>query len=552
MLIRDDFPTLDLPMKANSGLSDVGQRAGSVLLTTKLADLIITAQKYQFIRGLQSRVGIFPHFRTVRFACLALVLIRLIYNPENALAQGKDPDYTNARILQLQLRFDSAQLLYNRCRQRYAMDSSTLVIVDKRIAECSFGMAALKHPRNFVITNLGPSVNSPFEDYAPVISRAEDVLIFTSRRPEGNISTNMDESGKYFEDVFITQRKEGVWQPARNVGAPVNTPYHDSDIALSADGSMLLLYGEQQEGDILISHKRNGRWTAPSALPFPVNTKYRESSACFSPDENSLFVASERPGGFGGLDIYKISQLQDGRWSDAINLGPVINTKWDEDSPFADYDDNTLYFSSSGHSSMGGFDIFKTLKQGNGWTMPENLGYPINTPGHDSYFISAPDGRRAYYSSSRAGGSGEDDIYEITLPEELRRVSPEPEVINDNSAPDENKSPLKLIVYFNPASSVLSLKESARLAEWWGKVSWPKSTKVRVEGHTDAIGGSYSNLRLSSDRVDTVVKWLIAHGLQTSSAEKKSWGEQKPAATNDDEREGRELNRRVEITINQN
>ncbi|MBS1978178.1 MAG: OmpA family protein [Bacteroidetes bacterium] len=505
------------------------------------------------MRGLQVLIGIFPQIRSVRIAFIALVLMRFICTPVYALAQGKDPDYAKARIFQLQLRFDSAQVFYNRCRDRYAMDSSALMIIDKRIAECSFGNSAIRHPRNFVITNLGPAVNSPFEDYAPVISRAEDVLIFTSRRPDGNVSMKKDESGKYFEDVFIAQRKEGIWRSARNAGPPINTPYHDSDIALSADGSMLLLYGEQQEGDILISYKRNDRWTAPAALPFPVNTKYRESSACFSPDENSLYVASERPGGFGGLDIYKISQLQNGRWSDPINLGPVINTKWDEDSPFADYDDKTLYFSSSGHSSMGGFDIFKTTNLVKAWTEPENLGYPINTPGHDNYFISAPDGRRAYYSSSRAGGTGEDDIYEITLPEELRRVAPAPEEITDNSSPDKKMESLKLIVYFSPASSVLSGNQSARLADWWRQRSWTKGATIRVEGHADAIGGSYSNLRLSSERVDAVVKWLTDHGLPASAAEKKAWGEQKPAATNDDEREGRELNRRVEITIkNQN
>ncbi|MEJ0056484.1 MAG: hypothetical protein WDN75_13030 [Bacteroidota bacterium] len=301
------------------------------------------------------------------------------------------------------------------------VDQAKAKEVRKRIFECESGKKLLLSPRDFIITNLGPGINSTSADYAPVVSENETLLVFTSRRPEGNLSKQKSTDGDYFEEVFFSRRQAGVWTPAQPIGPPVNTPFHNSNIALSADGRQLFLYTDSNEGDILLSEMVNGKWTQPKPLPFPVNTKDHESSVAITSDGNKLFVASERAGGMGGSDIYLVEKNSAGQWSSAKNLGPSINTEWDDDSPFIDYDGQALYFSSKGHNSIGGYDIFRSLLKGDAWTPAENLGLPINTTSNDSYFVSTADGARAYYSSVRSGGFGEEDIYMITLPAELVR-----------------------------------------------------------------------------------------------------------------------------------
>src|SRR5690606_258080 len=139
---------------------------------------------------------------------------------------------------------------------------------------------------------------------------------------------------------------------------------------------------------------------------------FNESYASITPNDKVIYFSSNRDGGFGGKDIYKIERLPNGSWSKAVNLGSTVNTPYDDDAPFIHSDGRTLFFSSQGHQNMGGFDIFKTKLNDNGeWTTPENIGFPINTVNDDIYFVLAADGKTGYYSSSQQGGFGGQDIY---------------------------------------------------------------------------------------------------------------------------------------------
>ena len=296
----------------------------------------------------------------------------------------------------------------------------------------------MAQPLKIEIRNLGPQINSPYPDFAPVISADESILYFTSRRP-GSTGNKVAPDGLYYEDIYVSENRNGQWTPARNVGAPLNTTAHDACIALSADGQTLFLFNSENGGDIFQSRLKGTRWLPPKNIGSPINSKYWEPSVCLSADERTLFFVSDRPGGLGGRDIYMCRRLPNGKWSAPINLGPPINTPYDEDGPFFHPDGKTLFYSSNGPNSMGGFDIFRTeLRPDSTWAPPVNLGYPINTPGDDIYFVLSASGLHGYYASERDDSYGEKDIYLIdfsTLQVAAQPTESKEEELNVSSEP---------------------------------------------------------------------------------------------------------------------
>jgi outer membrane protein OmpA-like peptidoglycan-associated protein len=295
--------------------------------------------------------------------------------------------------------------------------------VNKRINECKVAQELVSNPVKAVIENVGPVINSPYPDYTPVINADESIMMFTSRRP-GNIGGDrkapyLDQEELFeYEDIYTSTRVDGKWTTPVNLGPPVNTIDHDAAIALSPDGNTLFMYKDVGKGDIYVSKREGLNWTKPRSISNKINTsKYNEPSVSITADGKTLYFSSDRPGGYGGLDIYSSTLDERGNWSDPVNLGPKINTPEDDDSPFIHPDGVTLYFSSKGHATMGGFDIFRTTKLSQkAWSEPENLGYPINTTNNDIYFVLSADNRHGYYASQKTGGYGKHDIYLITMP----------------------------------------------------------------------------------------------------------------------------------------
>jgi outer membrane protein OmpA-like peptidoglycan-associated protein len=286
-------------------------------------------------------------------------------------------------------------------------------------SQCGNGLILVANPVNITVENLGSTVNTPFPDYSPVISADEQTLIFTSRRP-GSTGGKLDpRDNMYFEDVYIAQKTDNGWVDAKPL-TQVNTDGHDANIGLSADGQQLLIYKDDAgDGNIYVCTLIGATWSAPQKLTDNVNTKGWEPSATITPDGNTMYFTSNMPGGLGGRDIYKSIKLPNGQWSKPTNLGPKINSKYDEDAPFIQADGVTLYFASNGALSMGGFDImFSILNPDSGWSNPVNIGYPVNTPDDDVFFSPTTDNKRAYYSSSQIhGGLGEKDICILTFPD---------------------------------------------------------------------------------------------------------------------------------------
>ena len=280
----------------------------------------------------------------------------------------------------------------------------------------------LAHPRmDITIINMGPTINDEYNDFSPVISVDENALFFTSRRLRTD-STNANlidyKTGQYFEDIYVSYRdRNGAWQSPELLS--INEASHNSaTINVSIDGQELFIYKDTEGGgDIFQSLLVGETWSYPEKLSSDINTSSWETHSAKSADGNTMYFVSDRPGGFGGRDLYRCVKLPNGQWSKALNLGPKVNTKHDDDAPFIHPDGRSLYFASKGHESMGGFDIFITRTSEKGdWSKPENIGYPINAVDDDIFFVTSADSRRAYFSSDRDGGFGRKDIYMVELP----------------------------------------------------------------------------------------------------------------------------------------
>ena len=299
-------------------------------------------------------------------------------------------------------------------------------LLDKRIKECKEAKKITASPRHVFVDNLGKQINSPYQDYSPVLNAKKDKLYFTSRRSSENNSEIRDEEFGYRENIYIAQKdKEGNWTDVKKPGNPLNTDGHEGIVNVSADGEKLIIYKPEDGGDLYQSKRENDSWSEPEKLSDNINTDHHEFYASLSPNGEKIYYLSDKPAGYGKHDIYVSELDDDGDWSEGENLGASINTSFNEASVFMHPDGKTLYFSSKGHNTIGGYDLFKTEYQDGKWTIPENVGYPINTPG-DEVFITMPANENyAYISSERSGGVGSQDIYKITFIEEIK------DVIND-------------------------------------------------------------------------------------------------------------------------
>jgi outer membrane protein OmpA-like peptidoglycan-associated protein len=579
--------------------------------------------------------------------------------------------------------FDQAKKVFLLYADKSASKKSD---VDMRIRQCEVADSLYRNPLKVEINNL-TELNSKFNDYTPLILKNGTELIFTSNRA-GSTGGLKAYGDSYYEDIFIARKGPEGWGNITKLGAAVNLKYHDAAGSISPDGKELYLYYEYSGGNIYRSTRSNEYWSEPVPLGNEINSVFWETSASISADGNTLYFASERPGGLGGLDIYRSERGKDGEWMPAVNLGDKINTPYNEDSPYITPDGSRLYFGSSGHPGMGGEDIFYVeITNGKPGT-PVNLGYPINSVFNDNYFMPSSDLKEGYYASMRPGGKGSADIYHVSMAAPVRKPQPlmasaekttppstetaEPSkpvknepvaAVSESKPPTEEttvyydqellenqkakkvvsilkgkvidsdtgkplKAELKLVnnvtsevlarvitdpetgdfeliiphggnfgvstrkegylfnslnfelpefqeyqeidthilmrkaeagskvvlknIFFDFGKSALrteSLSELDRLKEL---LTDNPALEVQINGHTDNVGNALANKILSKKRAEAVVSYLVGQGISANRLSAKGFGEERPLVSNDDEKDGREINRRTEIEIIRN
>lgn len=450
--------------------------------------------------------------------------------------------------------------------------------VDKKIRQAQFADSLTRIPSNVVVENVGKVINSSFHEYSPLVSLDGNTMVFTSNRPDATVA---NQSIPNFEDIYISKKVDGEWTMPKKISPNINIKFNDAAASLSADGKTLVLYYEYGGGDIYVSNRTGDEWTKPIPLNENINTPlFWETSAYLTSDGQKLYFTSNRPGGMGNLDIYVSEMDETGDWGKASNLGPVINTAGKEDSPALDPDGTTLYFSSDGHPTMGGTDIFKSEFKDGKWQKPVNLGYPINSVEDDSFFSLAEDRKRAYFSTMREEGNAE--IYTLTFIEPEKEIASvianpsyqvtrtvQPTVTIDSTVSDTrpvaSRPPRRsmdytsnetittadfsrIFLFFAIGKDDLNAQAIGKLEELHGVLEADPARKILIEGHTDNTGSDLLNKALSVKRANTVARYITRQGINPKRLSLEAYGATRPLVSNDDEREGREINRRIEIS----
>ena len=329
--------------------------------------------------------------------------------------QGIETEFYLGRAYRVNDSIDQALSTLEKLKRRVS-NKRFLEIIDKEIDLCNLTNEMKSHPVEIQVQNLGAIVNSEYSDHSPVLTADESMLLFTSRRPYKNHEMEADD--QYDENIYMSRKLEtGTWSAPEPLNDKINTTEHEATVSLSYDGSELYIYREDDNGTLLLSKFNGDDWTEPVPLNENINTKYRETGACISTDGQKLYFASDRPGGFGGYDIYVSQRQPDGTWGVATNLGDAVNTSEDEEGPFILPDNSKLYFSSKGHRGLGGYDIFYSDATEFGtWSRAVNAGFPINTAEDDVFLFITPTSARSYFASERKDGIGRSDIYVMGLP----------------------------------------------------------------------------------------------------------------------------------------
>ncbi|MBL0357239.1 MAG: OmpA family protein [Chitinophagaceae bacterium] len=314
-------------------------------------------------------------------------------------------------------KFDKALVAVNNFLGNKGLNERSIKAASYRKSAYEFAIEyAKKHPDgNYVFApkNLGDNVNSAYPEYYPSVTIDGNKLVFT-RRVQGD------------EDFYECNKVNGQWSKAQPLGGKVNTNLNEGAQNISQDGEWIIFTGcNYPEGqgscDLYISHKTKTGWSEADNLGPILNTDFWESAPSLSPDKRDLYFSSSQSGGYGGKDIWVSHRNEKGKWSRAENIGPTVNTNGDESCAFMYADNQTLFFNSNGHMGYGSTDLFYTKKQGDtAWAEPVNLGYPVNTIDDEGSMIVAADGKTAYYASEGKDSRGALDLYSFELREDIR------------------------------------------------------------------------------------------------------------------------------------
>lgn len=383
---------------------------------------------------------------------------------EGSLKETAAPEQTLfylGKAYQINNKLDKAIEYYQKFKEMLAVDDIyNIDYVDQQIQTCNNAKELMKNPVKIKKTNLGEPINNEYPNTRPVVSANENILLYTTKL-------------KFYDAIYFSQKTNGEWQDPENLSPVIRSDGEFYPSSISCDGKTVILFKyEGYSGDLYISRYENGTWKIPEKLNKNINSRSWETNACLSPDGNTIYFVSDRKEGFGGLDIYKSTWNEETQtWGEAINLGPEINTPFNEEMPSISEDGKTLYFSSQGHYSMGGFDIFYANKSDeNQWSTPVNIGYPINTTDDDLFFCPVKKGNFAYISKFDENGYGQEDIIRIEIfsPDHPFLVNVKGQVTLQDNQTDFNTNDFSIHVMNSSKTKIL---DTLLLDEETGKFS---------------------------------------------------------------------------------
>jgi len=400
---------------------------------------------------------------------------------------------------------------------------------------------------------LPASVNTDAEEVYPLLSPSKDQLYFVR-------TYRTEEAGhkKGQQDIFVSRFENNAWQEGSDDLPTLNNKANNAAVGISKDGQNLYLLGQYLNGGrsakgVSLATKDGEKWDKPSAIVMPaINFKGDLYGFFVTPDERVAIVSANLEGGTGKEDLYVAKRDEEGKWVALQSLGSNINTNKAEFSPFVTEDGKYLYFSSYGHDAMGESDIFVSERLDDSWTnwsVPVNLGEPINSKGFDAYLIQT--GKNEVYFSSNRGNNT--DIYKSTFTwEAVKKPEPVVEIKEDPIEKDIKKLKAQYnnldLIYFPTNKADVKAEDAIVLDAVISILEKYENLKVSLTGHTDNVGSESSNERLSERRVKAAKKYLVKKGVSEERISTGAYGETKPRASNDTE-EGRAQNRRVEISI---
>ena len=315
-----------------------------------------------------------------------------------------------------QMKYDTAVICYKKFLTFTNLPAKEKADAERQVKSCEFAAKAVKNPVPFSPVNLGTGINSMLSEYFPTLTADEQTMFFTC----------MDNRSQ--EDFLISTFVDGKWTDAKNMGPPINTPENEGASTTSADGQYLFFTACQNPKnlgscDLWLTFVKGDKWQAAIHMPDNVNSKYKETQPSLSADGKTLYFASNRPGGYGDMDIWKTT-FEKNAWTNPVNLGPGINTPFDDECPFIHQDGVSLYFASDGWPGMGNRDLFLAKQNDTGgWKTPVNLGYPVNTVGNEEGLIVNRSGTMGYFSSDKKtnpGHQGRVYIYSFKLPDNVK------------------------------------------------------------------------------------------------------------------------------------
>lgn len=500
---------------------------------------------------------------------------------EKALKLDSENEYTDIPFYlgcayHVSGQFDKAilhfQLYKKSLNPLYPEEYEEIAEAERRIRISKNAITLTKDPLPYNISKLKPPVNTSYEEFAPVVGPDDITIFFASTRNEcvGGLHPI---SKNYNEDIYSAFMDSSGKICVSNLGMTVNTPEHEAPMALSSDGTTLYFYRSSNSfsSDIYYSKKTSQGWSAGVPLGPSINAGDFKTGGCLSENGKRLYFSSDRPEGFGGMDLYYSDIQEDGEWGPAVNLGKQINTAFNEEAPFLQ--DNKLYFTSEGHTTIGGFDIFYSVKKGNLWGSTVNIGYPINTLDDDLYIAFNKKGNLAYFSRASDKNYGMDDIYVIDFLSVKKKdsiaevVSTESIIsLNDMNVNEGSEEiSFKGTRSFHEEEQVKGVTMNVRVHFPFGignmitEYSRQKldklvyylienpSASLELHGYTDPVGSIEYNKQLSLERAETVKAYLLQKGIHEERLKVKACG----AAGSKNVKSVREnvINRRVEIHV---